>query len=454
MKKVLIIQISTLLGFWILFISLQNENIYTKTFGIVANNWQNIDGVIQHVPIPFQKLTNDNYIQWDAKLYSLIKTYGYDMEKSGGDYIFAFFPLFPVIWKLSSLPPIGILFLNFLLLSFSIIILLRIFSTKKLYFRYAIIALSFPSIVIFLIPYSEATFFLMITIGIYGLVHRKYWIYFIGLLLASMTRPSYTFLVLAILILELFFLIIHKGWKVFLKNTFFRILPLLIGTSLVSLIQLFYGSGRLFKFIEVQKYWQNILSIPHNLRDWSHEGFAINLGVIFLIFVPLIVVIIYFLRQRFVKRRLNDFPEYDNLKHYTIVLSMLYIIGNTLFVIFFRGGSLHCLFRFAMCNPFFYILLFTTFEYLKDFSLKFRLYSICLLSIMSILILGIAGYSRHWNFSDFGIFVFIGILSIWLFQDMSGKKIYKIGLFIVYVFNLIWTAYLFNMYISNGWIFA
>ncbi|MBE9466780.1 MAG: hypothetical protein IMY72_00500 [Bacteroidetes bacterium] len=389
-----------------------------------------------------------------CKHYSRIKNYGYNTEKSGGDYIFAFFPFFPLIWKITNLPPIGILFLNYIFFSSSILILLKLFSEPKSYARNVILSLSLPSIIIFLIPYTEATFMLMVSIGIYGFIKNKYWIFFIGFLLASLTRPSFTFLLLSIIGTEFFYLIKHKKIKIGIKNTLYRISPLLIGTIIVSLIQYTQGSGDFFKFIKVQKYWNNILSIPHNLRDWSQESFGINIGVIFFIFIPLLILIFQLLYKQLKENKKKPVLNYKSPKDYLLILSMLYLIGNSLFIILFRGGSLHCLFRFTICSPFLYILLYIAFDYIRHISLNFRLFSICSLTLSSLLVLGLADYSTYWNFSDFGIFVFIASLFFWLFQDLKSCRIYKNGIILLLLVNLVWTTYLFNTYIINGWIFA
>jgi len=453
MKKTILLLVITIFGFWLVFLSLQNEKIYTNTLGIVSKNWQNINGERKLVNKPYSKLTNSNFIHWDAAHYKLIKEYGYNIKKSGGDYIYAFFPLFPAIWKLFSLPPIGVIFLNYIFISLSIIILLSIFSSSKHYIRDVLIALSFPSIIIFLIPYTEATYFLMISIGVWGMIKNKYWVFFVGLFLASLTRPSFTFLFLSIIGVELFLLMQHKMRLVFFKNLFFNTLPLIIGTLVVSGIQLLQGSGHPFKFIQVQKYWSNILSMPHNLRDWSHEGFAINIGVIFLVFTPIIIIVAQLIYKQFLLKQKTIFRHKD-LKSYTILLSIIYILGNALFIILFRGGSLHCLFRFTLSSPFAFILLFGAFNYIKKASFDIRFFGLASLAFVSIFVLGLANYSTYWNFSDLGLFILIIALGLWLFQDLYNSIFYKTVLYLNYSLNIVWTTYLFNTYINNGWIFA
>jgi hypothetical protein len=294
----------------------------------------------------------------------------------------------------------------------------------------------------------------MISIGIYGFIKKKYWIFFVGFLLASLTRPSFTFLLLSVIGTEFFYLVKHKNLKFGIVNSLYRIAPLLLGTLLVSLIQYNQGSGDLFKFIEVQKYWNNILSIPHNLRDWSHEGFGINIGVIFFIFSPLLIIFFQLFYNQIFKGKGKQILNYKSPKDYFLILSILYLIGNSLFIILFRGGSLHCLFRFTICSPFFYILIYTAFDYIRNIQLNIRIFLFSALALLSLFVLGLSDYSTYWNFSDFGIFVFIATLSTWLFQDLKSNRMYKTGLIFLLLTNLVWTTYLFNTYIINGWIFA
>ena len=136
------------------------------------------------------------------------------------------------------------------------------------------------------------------------------------------------------------------------------------------------------------------------------------------------------------------------------MVSMLYIIGATMFILLFRGGSLHCLFRYSLCSPFAYVLLFGAFKLIKNVSGSYKFFIFSTLSSICIMILGLADYSTYWNFSDIGVFILIANLFFWLFQEYSFKKSYIYGLLLLQIAGAIWTAYLFNTFISDGWIFA
>jgi hypothetical protein len=457
MKRNITILLAFFCCFWVVYLGLQNNFVYQHTLGKVAKNWVNEDGERRLKKVPYCQINNENVVHWDAVHYQLIKNSGFAVEKAGGDYIFAFFPLFPAIWRISHLPPIGIIFLNFILFSIAILTLLKLLTSKEQRLNNLLVSLILPSVIIFFIPYTEATFILMVSIAIYGFFQDKYWIYFIGMFLASITRPSYSILMISIVATEFFFYLISNEFKNMAKNLFFRILPLIIGTAIVTAIQWLSGSGSIFKFIEVQKYWDNIPSIPHNLRDWSLEGFSINLGIIFLIAFPLLWVVIIETFKNLIKKKDTSHKNIEQLgykKFYLIVLSAIYLIGNALFVILFRGGSLHCLFRFTLCSPFAYVLLFSSFNLVAKTAPQQRMFAFFVLSSLALFMLGLSNFSTYWDFSDFGFFMLTATLFMWLFQDYRHMLIYRLALPVLLFLNLIWTTYLFNMYVIDGWIFA
>ena len=101
MKQKIVIIILMLLGFWLIFFMLQNGKIYNNTLRHFAKNWtiENNEKIL--VDKPYERLTNKNYIQWDAIHYKSISENGYNVSIAGGNYIFAFFPLFPKLWEIS-----------------------------------------------------------------------------------------------------------------------------------------------------------------------------------------------------------------------------------------------------------------------------------------------------------------------------------------------------------------
>ena len=435
-----------------------NEAVYSNSWGILPDNWVRENDT----PIPksthMTAPTNQNIIQWDAVHYHRISEHDYEYDKSseGSDYIFAFFPLFPYLWKVSTLPPLGITLLNYLLFAVSFLILQGLVSGgKRPGLTQILLALSLPSIVIYIIPYSEAVFMFTVTLGLFGLIRKKYALYFLGFFLAALTRPAYTFLFLSVVGVELFQWLNHRNTLQFLKSIFLRILPLILGTLLVVILQWNVHHESFFKFIEVQKYWKNEFQIPKQLSDWSNEGFSINVGVTWIVALPLLLLLISAGFKQLRKRIAIKYATTTlSLKDYMMWLSVFFTVGSFLFIILFRGGSLHCLFRFTICTPFFFVLFIYGFDYIRQYPWFWRLGAVCVLTLAAIMMLHNASYAEEWIFSDFGFFILSLVLLLWVLQDYERHRWYRWSLFLVCISNLYWTAFLLNAYLNNGWIFA
>ena len=102
----------------------QNKTFYDATIGKHIRQIQKVNGEITAPDKAFEKVTNENLIRWDAEHFLFIRNNHYDQTKVG-DYIFAFFPLFPLIWELTGLSAVGISIFNFLLFVLSLIILFK-----------------------------------------------------------------------------------------------------------------------------------------------------------------------------------------------------------------------------------------------------------------------------------------------------------------------------------------
>lgn len=432
------------------FFSQQNKQFYHHTLELATKNWTVIDGQKTLSSIPFHSINDSTVVRWDAEHYLLIKEHGYDKSKAGGDFIYAFFPAFPAFWRVIGVSAKWMPLVNFMLYIVGLLIIYNLFATR--FKSMSIwISMTLPSLVIFLLPYTEALFFLFVSIGLWGYMKQKYSLYFIALLLAALTRPSFTILGIALICNEVLDLLRHKEIKQFFIRSFKMVSPLLLGTLLVGFIQYSQGSGELFAFMRVQEYWGHKLGFPKKLSDWSHQGFDLNVGILFMLFVPisifLIKLFIFNLRSDVDSKKLPT-DRLVNLRN----LSMIYILGTVLFVVFFRGGSLHCLFRFVLCSPFAYVLLFTFPSY--KFSVKRSNLAAGVLSLLAFLTLTFVEYGRGWNFSDLGFFILVSSLFLMINSDQRGKNWYNLQLTCTVGLNVMWTAWMFNSYLGNCWIFA
>lgn len=465
--------ITVLLLIAVSFKALQNDFIYHKTGKLVIRNYYHTAEGINKGEVPYVAFSNDEMLHWDAEIYDKIRKNRYDVQSAGGDYIFAFFPLFPALWKLSHLPPLGIALINYLFFAVSLFILMKITAAGKCAnpLRKMIVWLCIPMLAVFLIPYTEGLFMLTSTIALYGIYRGRYSIYFPAALLMSMTRPSVIIIAVAVFLAELYEFISKGNLKNFLTLLSLRLLPVLTGTAIVSLIQLSYGSGSIFRFLEVQKYWNSSLRFPEGLTDWAHEQFGSNLALL-IIAVPVLICLVYLYISKLLRTGARDKSYHDNslnsasisgtinLKNtenrnastqYLFVLSLLYIAGTVLSVVFMRGGSLNGLSRYIMCTPFYFIALSTGSQKLLEFRQPVRLFWFLSFLGISVLALSTVNYSRDWNFSDTGFMLLYSQAAFFIFPNLQKSNTFMI---VHILLSAVWTSYLFNMFLSGVWIFT
>jgi len=446
-----------LILFFLCFRAFQSDKVYKKTLNKVSKNYVNNNVGIYPDDVPYTKFSNENYVKWDGAHFFFLKTNMYNVKKAGGEQVFAFFPLFPIIWKISFLPPVGILFLNFLMFSIGLFLLSGFDETKNKLLNF-MLGLLLPGVVIFLMPYSEATFFLTISIAFWGLFRNKYWVYFVGMTLAATTRNASTVIVMALVCTEIFLFFEHRSIKKTLKSFVLKTTPLIVGLFIVSFIQLYYGSEIIFKFYSVLQDWeQHEFGIPHNLNDWSQESFSVHIGIISLVLIPILAYIIVNFWNS-LKSSKSEIQESQNIKsetvNYLTILSGFYLLGVAAIVFFYQDSCLHGLMRYTICTPFFYLFLFCLFPKIKDMSWFTKTFVYFVLFLNGIFALGQLSYSSYWNFSDLGYFILGGIALLWLYQEYHKHLVYRLLFLGAAGLSLVWTSYLFNVYLSGGWIFT
>ncbi len=439
--------------FYLLF---QNKPVYDATLGHITKTYHNDGNRIYKDHAPYEKFAEEKMYRWDADLYRNIADNGYSIQAAGGDYIFAFFPLFPFIWKFSGLNAFQISLLNYFFYVASLIILIMLFAGKDNIqkWRYMLVLVGIPMLFVFLIPYTEGLFMLTMTLALWGILKNRYLLYFTGALLASMTRQSASILMLALFFTELYFFFRHRSFAGSLKSCALKILPLLTGTAIVSVIQLRYGSNHLLKFIEVEKHWGYKLQWPGTITDWAHEQFCTNLPLativlpIFLSYLGYSTIKTLLRIQHKIGYNIQN-PAEDESREYLFILSIIYIIGVSLTILTLRGGLLNNLSRYVFCTPFYLIVLFMLQKNISNFSRPFRVTLLISVFIIAISVFFFVDYSRSWNFSDLGFFLFFFQIAFFIFTKMISNN-WALAAFTF--LTALWTSYLFSMFISNAWI--
>ncbi|WMJ71568.1 hypothetical protein RCC89_00045 [Cytophagaceae bacterium ABcell3] len=438
------------------FYLLQKPAIYSNTLGLITLQYINIDGEIKKVDRPYESITNEKLLGWDAWHYYRIKNKVYQhITNTPDEYILAFFPLFPLIWKFSQLPPVGIIILNYIFYLIGYSILFSTFIPPKIPHRLPLFisGLTMPVAVVYFMPYTEGVFMITSAVCFYGIIRKNYPIYFLGSLLLATTRPAITIVALAILSTEVFYFLKHRNIAHVAKESVLKILPLVIGTILVGLLQMHYGSPSITNFAAVQKYWGHHLQVPKGLSDWSSEGYGLNLATLCL-FIPWGIYTLLRNIKKAPQDAILTFSKEKNtkdIKNYLLILAIMYQLGTTLYIALFSGGNLHGLFRYLLCTPFFLVILFTWITNKQNtLSFKFLIGAF----IMAVVIKLTNNYSSKISFSDLGLLMlFVSITYTLFLHKLKSKGRLLMGATIVAI-NIVWITFMFNIFLSKGWIFT
>ncbi len=216
---------------------------------------------VNYFVLPNSLMTTENYENWDARNYLAIKDEGYSkknakiMGRIQAKYRVAFFPLFPLIWRLIPVNTILISILNGIFFICSFLLLARVLNFQNTGF---LACLSVPNAIFFFLPYTEATFFFTSTLLLLGLHKENKWLTGAGILLSSLSRPAFTVFVPAIILMEL---LTNKNRKQAAINIGTYLLMFSIAFLIVGLIQ-HHDTGEWFKFLGAQQHWGAGLRVP------------------------------------------------------------------------------------------------------------------------------------------------------------------------------------------------
>ncbi len=445
-RRALILSLFSILSFFALVfcvhILLQKESIHTPLKAIFPTYDVSFDEngakSVRLSDKPFERITSEKMTVWDGSHYDWIKNTYYEREKD-----FAYYPLFPFFWKATGLSTLGISILNIFLFSFGMLFMLKVFK-DKLSVRGLFLLLCVPYMVIFMMPYSEALYFIFIAMGLFGIVRDRYWMYFIGFLFASMTKSSSLLFLILFFFLEGLYWLSHRDIVLFLKRFLKAIFPVVLGMLLVMIVQYLMGAPSFFQSIISQRYWGKYLSLPElPFSFWSNEGRSITVPFLCLYFIPMLVV----LGREFVLslRKKQDYI-FDKWK-YVRLICIIFLVGNVFTALFTQHGGLYSLARYLLATPFFVFLLFDMVNIKRN--------NISLIVCFAIGLITIFVCKDYFSKVDFfGTYLVIISSFIAVFHSrIKGVILYPILLVMVFL-NVCWTAYMFNCFLLDGWIFT
>ncbi|MFI5221686.1 MAG: hypothetical protein ACHQK8_05130, partial [Bacteroidia bacterium] len=124
-----------------------------------------------------------------------------------------------------------------------------------------------------------------------------------------------------------------------------------------------------------------------------------------------------------------------------------------LFLLYKQQGNFHGLFRFILASPLFYIALIFLLHSFKNSKLPLLFIMVAILCFLLFLAKVEYGGDRL-NFSFYGAwhFIVVGIFLIVRSKIAETKQVIIVSVLVL--FNMAWTAYLLNQFLSNAWIFT
>ncbi|MEW6469539.1 MAG: hypothetical protein AB1458_11470 [Bacteroidota bacterium] len=369
-------------------------------------------------------LTGSSLLNWDAQHYLKIAEHGYE-----DIYTSAFFPLFPLIWKLSALGPVGISILNGLLFMVSLAFAGAVWGWTT---RLLLLSASVPSLIFMFLPYSEAVFFIASLAVLAGYHKNNTPLLCLGFMLCGMARPVTTVLIPAIIITEL----CSAGLT---RPSFARmLLPVMFSLAgmAIALTYQYAFTGSFTSFFEAQKAWGNNPGWPEfPLTSWGGDkivrldgtallaGFVAGLAFLFLC----------------IKGRIRTLPR-------EVLFSILYLSGIALLIFLIRGGSLFSLNRFVFATPFFLMALY----YLvlrNEFSLK----QVFIFFFMTFLFWLMLGSYKH--IQVLGWFALTsGFLSLFLLIGSGRPALSRAAFILCLALNSGLQVYFFYRFLNGQWV--
>ncbi len=135
---------------------------------------------------------------------------------------------------------------------------------------------------------------------------------------------------------------------------------------------------------------------------------------------------------------------------------MLYFVGIFAYQMLFKAGGLHGLFRYVMASPMFYCVLIYYMLQASHISLMKKLswFAGCILILLVLLKMADYGSGDRFNFSYAGMYIAVGLSLLLVLYNQFLPKVLGWILALAAIGCITWNTYLFNIYLSNGWIYT
>jgi hypothetical protein len=371
-------------------------------------------------------LNEANFLRFDANLYLDIKNNGYH-----DNWLCAFFPAFPFLWKLLNTSAIGISIVNAVIFIFSFSAIAMLY---KMEWKRQLFLLSIPSFVFMFVPYTESLFFAAGTLLIIGLNKNKLSLIVSGLLLGSLIRPTTFVFIPAILIS---YIITEHYFKQAFTKSIIPVLVLITGLLITISVHYIY-TNKWFVFFEAQKLWKNYLHFPRlPLTSWGGDASNRFDGSALAISLACGIYTVYLFAEK-----LKNKPSFSK----DLIFSLSYITGTSLLILAYRDGNLYSLNRFIYATPF---IIASLHYFFTEYQFKWKhVWFVFLTSEAFWLLFG--SYNHIHNLLIFSLvslyFIFI------LLTKHTNKSISTISILSLIIINSIGMIKLAYRFLNNGWV--
>jgi len=370
-----------------------------------------------------------NLTHWDASWYKSIVDKGYQFNINSQSNT-GFYYLFPAIWGLCHASVYGISGIN-------IIFFIAGFSLLSLIYRPRIhvllLWLTFPAVFYTYIPYSEALFFLLSTISLWGIHSGNRLLTWVALFLLSLTRATAIMLMPAFLLMELISND-KKEWRhSAVKYFIYFFLPMLAGLIVFILIQ-FRETGVWFAYaIQQSQRWGHKLNQPEfPLRCSVNPGYT-WLAALIVFSCGIATFLLIKIGKQWLKA--NEMGD-------KILLISLGYMAMSLFLLLFINvpSELTGSYRYVMANPFFYVFIFH-FTHKMKYCRKDYLLVFLIATLVWLL----------FSYKDYQLFLLLSINTAIIFLFMLTANRNLLWPYIVLsVINLFFQIQLYQQFLGGG----
>jgi energy-converting hydrogenase Eha subunit A len=372
-------------------------------------------------------ISNATLLRFDAIHYARIMENGYQDESS------AFFPLFPLFWRALGVDAMGMALINAIIYLCTATALAKMFGMEL---RAVLMFAALPSVFFLFTPYSEALFFLGSGILLFAVHRRLNLLAAVALFFCSLTRPAFTALLPAILIMTL---LSPEPLARRILRCIFLATSSVLGLITVMWLQ-FRETGDALGFYSAQSSYGNTFKLPRlPLTSWGGDtvvpldASALLLGVICA--VVLVTRAIHQMRGK----TLSYEPE--------VILSLGYVAGISAIALLLRNGEMYSLNRFVFATPFALVLIHRLSQYpLKLSAGKWALFLMVPLAFFIL-------FGSFVHIRTFLLYSAVGLHLVLGFIALTNKGTSMRTLFLLWLFfSLSVQFYFFNRYLSNEWV--